>query len=67
MSRSSFGFAFDGDHFHRLRDPAQAGGAILDLGVYPVHGVDLFLGEPDGMVGYGTTASPASTPMPRPS
>ena len=33
---------------HRLLDPAQAGGAILDLGVYPVHAVNLFLGEPDG-------------------
>ncbi len=51
--QSSFGFAFDGDPSHRLLDPAQAGGAILDLGVYPVHGVDLFLGEPDGMEGFG--------------
>ena len=50
----SFGFAFDGDPTHRLLDPAQAGGAILDLGVYPVHGVDLFLGEPDGLTGFGT-------------
>jgi predicted dehydrogenase len=37
-----------------LLDPAQAGGAILDLGVYPVHGVELFLGEPDGLQGFGT-------------
>lgn len=53
---ASFGFAFAGDLTHRLLDPAQAGGAILDLGVYPVHGVDLFLGEPDGLVGFGTRA-----------
>jgi len=52
-----FGFAFDGPDSHRLLDPAQAGGAILDAGVYPVHAVDLFLGEPDGVQGYGTRAS----------
>ena len=54
---ASFGFAFDGDHTHRLLDPDQAGGAILDLGVYPVHGVNLFLGEPDELYGFGTLAS----------
>jgi predicted dehydrogenase len=53
---ASFGFAFDGDSSHRLLDPGQAGGAILDLGVYPVHGVNLFLGEPSGLAGYGTFA-----------
>jgi predicted dehydrogenase len=54
---ASFGFAFDGDESHRLLDPAQAGGAILDLGVYPVHGVNLFLGEPEQVLGYGSRAS----------
>jgi predicted dehydrogenase len=54
---ASFGFAFDGGPEHRLLDPAQAGGAILDLGVYPVHGVNLFLGEPDQVLGYGSHAS----------
>ncbi len=49
----SFGFAFDGEPSHRLLDPAQAGGAILDLGVYPTHLSDLFLGEPDGLTGSG--------------
>ncbi|GAA3711896.1 Gfo/Idh/MocA family oxidoreductase [Microlunatus aurantiacus] len=54
---ASFGFAFDGDESHRLLDPDQAGGAILDLGVYPVHGINLFLGEPDQLLGSGSLAS----------
>jgi predicted dehydrogenase len=54
---ASFGFAFDGDESHRLLDPEQAGGAILDLGVYPVHAVNLFLGEPDEVLGFGSLAS----------
>ncbi|MFD5116908.1 Gfo/Idh/MocA family protein [Streptomyces sp. NPDC058220] len=32
---------------HRLRDPALGGGAVLDLGVYPVSFAQLLLGEPD--------------------
>jgi predicted dehydrogenase len=31
---------------HRLRNPALGGGALLDLGVYPVHFAQLFLGPP---------------------
>ena len=53
--RPTFGFVFDG-RTHRLLDPAQAGGAILDLGVYPVHAVNLFLGEPAEVAGYGGCA-----------
>ncbi|KIF70140.1 oxidoreductase [Streptomyces sp. AcH 505] len=32
---------------HRLRNPDLGGGAILDLGVYPVSFAQLLLGEPD--------------------
>lgn len=54
---ASFGFAFEGDATHRLLDPGQAGGAILDLGVYPVHGANLFLGEPAAVLGFGSHAT----------
>ena len=54
---ANFGFAFRGSPTHRLLDPAQAGGAILDAGVYPLHMVNLFLGEPADLVGYGSHAS----------
>jgi predicted dehydrogenase len=54
---ANFGFAFRGPLGHRLFDPAQAGGAILDAGVYPLHVVNLFLGEPAELVGYGSHAA----------
>ena len=54
---AQFGFVFDGPDSHRLLDPAQAGGAILDAGVYPAHAVNLFLGEPEEVLGYGSAAS----------
>jgi predicted dehydrogenase len=31
---------------HRLRDPKLGGGALLDLGVYPIHLVHLIMGAP---------------------
>ncbi len=54
---AGFGFTFDGPDDHRLLNPELAGGAILDLGPYPVHLVDLLLGEPATMVGTGHLAS----------
>ncbi|MFC7528170.1 Gfo/Idh/MocA family protein [Actinoplanes sp. GCM10030250] len=43
---ADFGLQGPFEPSHRLRDPALGGGALLDLGVYPLHLADLFLGSP---------------------
>ncbi|MFJ9116077.1 Gfo/Idh/MocA family protein [Streptomyces sp. NPDC102394] len=44
--QADFGLAGPFPPSHRLRDPLQGGGALLDLGVYPVSFAQLLLGEP---------------------
>src|SRR6478735_8212752 len=45
--QADFGLAGPFDPDHRLRNRALGGGALLDLGVYPVSFAQLLLGEPD--------------------
>ncbi|MFF0554879.1 Gfo/Idh/MocA family protein [Streptomyces sp. NPDC004266] len=47
--QADFGIAGPFDAGHRLRDPAVGGGALLDLGVYPVSFAQLLLGEPSAV------------------
>ncbi|HZM81023.1 MAG TPA: Gfo/Idh/MocA family oxidoreductase [Candidatus Limnocylindrales bacterium] len=44
--QASFGLGLEFEPEHRLRNPALGGGALLDLGVYPVTLAQLLLGEP---------------------
>ncbi|MFC5953595.1 Gfo/Idh/MocA family protein [Streptomyces pratens] len=52
--QADFGLAGDFPASHRLRDPALGGGALLDLGVYPVSFTQLLLGEPSDVVAKAT-------------
>ena len=38
-------------HTRRITDPALAGGALLDVGVYALNFADMFFGAPDGVQG----------------
>lgn len=55
--RAELGVALDYDPSHRLFDPARGGGAILDVGIYPISLAHWLLGTPDQI-----TVSGALTP-----
>ncbi len=44
--RADFGFRIDFDPRHRLFDPALAGGALLDAGIYPLSFASMVMGGP---------------------
>jgi predicted dehydrogenase len=52
--QADFSIEHEFDPGHRLYDLANGGGALLDLGVYPMHFAWLFLGRPDTQQVLGT-------------
>ena len=57
---ADFSIGLDFDPAHRLFDLANGGGALLDLGVYPMHFAWLFLGRPDNQQVVGTLSPTGS-------
>ncbi len=53
---ADLGFIAPYDPAHRLFDPAQGGGALLDLGVYPVSFAQMVLGAPSSVQALGVLA-----------
>jgi len=58
--QADFSMAVDFDPKHRLYDLANGGGALLDLGIYPMHFASLFLGRPDTQQVLGTLSPTGS-------
>lgn len=54
---AEFGVGFDRDPSSRLYDPSLGGGALLDLGIYPVSLSHFVLGQPASIVARGDFTS----------
>ncbi|GGV29119.1 oxidoreductase [Kitasatospora herbaricolor] len=54
--QAEFAFAAEPGGSGRLRDPAAGGGALLDIGVYPLAFAQLLLGTPDSVQAWGRIA-----------
>lgn len=52
--RADLGFIAPQDSTHRLWDPALGGGAVLDVGIYPVAFAQMLLGSPDAVHAVGS-------------
>jgi predicted dehydrogenase len=54
LVEADFGFRVPFDPTHRLFDRSLGGGALIDLGIYPVQLCSLVLGRPSAVVAEGT-------------
>ncbi|MBF9135447.1 Gfo/Idh/MocA family oxidoreductase [Plantactinospora sp. S1510] len=54
LVQADLGLVAPVDPGHRLRDPALGGGALLDLGIYPVTLAHLLLGPPESVTAVAT-------------